>query len=208
MRWLGHLHGKAAFRRRVERLSNHLSPLIPEGSSVVDVGCGDGLLSYSIQRMRTDIQIQGIDIFVRDSTYIPVTEFDGRTMPFGDKSIDVVLFVDVLHHTLDPIDLLTEAARVASDRILIKDHILHGPMSKLTLRLMDWVGNKPHEVVLPYNYWTLRQWKLAFRRLGLVPEVWIETLRLYPPFADWIFGRSLHFVTSLKFQGAGVESGG
>jgi hypothetical protein len=92
-----------------------------------------------------------------------------------------------------------EAARVASDRILVKDHILQGFMANSTLRLMDWIGNKPHGIALPYNYWTLQQWQSSsFRQLGLVPTVWNEDLNLYPAFANWIFGRSLHFVAALK----------
>ncbi len=43
----------------------------------------------------------------------PAVEFDGLTLPLADHSVDVVLFVDVLHHTADPLILLREAARVA-----------------------------------------------------------------------------------------------
>ena len=71
--------------------------------------------------------------------------------------------------------------------------MLAGP----TLRFMDWVGNAPHGVALPYNYWPERRWREAFGRLGLKPVVWEKDLRLYPPPARFLFDRSLHFICRL-----------
>ena len=67
-----------------------------------------------------------------------------------DASFDVVMFVDVLHHTDDPLLLLQEAQRVGKI-ILVKDHFRKGFLAGPTLRFMDWVGNAHHGVVLPYN---------------------------------------------------------
>ena len=67
--------------------------------------------------------ITGIDVLLRDHTHIPVVEFDGTTIPFPDRSFDTLVFVDVLHHTNDPVLLLREAARVARNTIVIKDCI-------------------------------------------------------------------------------------
>lgn len=49
---------------------------------------------------------------------------------------------------------LKEAARVARHCIVIKDHTVTGVLARPTLRLMDLVGNAPHDVVLTYNYLT------------------------------------------------------
>ena len=106
--------------------------------------------------------ITGIDVLVRPETNIEVTEFDGRTIPFGDDAFDAVTFVDVLHHTDDATALLREAARVASTAVVIKDHLAEGFLAKPTLRAMDWVGNASFGVALPYNYWTTAEWHRAF----------------------------------------------
>ena len=189
----GYVHG-----RRVRVLADLLAGLIPPAESVLDVGCGDGLLARCIQDLRPDIQIRGIDVMVRDGTHVPVHSFDGRTIPHGDGEVDVVLFVDVLHHTDDPMILLREAARVARKGILIKDHTRDGLLAGSTLRFMDYVGNAHHGVVLPYNYWPHRQWLDAFRDMGLTVRAWQDELKLYPLPADWVFGRSLHFIAHLE----------
>ncbi len=108
------------------------------------------------------------------------------------------MFVDVLHHMEDPLILLREAVRVARDGIALKDHTADGLFAFRTLRYMDKVGNARHGVVLPFNYWTRRQWDDAFRALGLKVVVWKKSLGLYPWPASWLFGRSLHFVAMVE----------
>jgi hypothetical protein len=115
-----------------------------------------------------------------------------------------VLFVDVLHHTTDPDVLLREACRVTRQVVLIKDHTRNGLLAGTTLRLMDWVGNAHHGVALPYNYWTRREWMDALERLGLRIELWDGRPRLYPRPANWIFGRSLHFIARLGLRTPGA----
>lgn len=200
MSLLGNVHGKVVHNRRVLKLSSHLSKVLPPEAKVLDVGCGDGLIASLIQEARPDVSIQGIDVLVRPETHIKVTEYDGVKIPFDDNSFDAVMFVDVLHHTDDPLLLLREAARVASNCIVLKDHTDDGLLSNETLRFMDWVGNKPHGVRLPYNYWTLNQWHEAIRALNLKNEVWEKNLDIYPKTVDWLFGRSLHFVARLACQ--------
>lgn len=197
MSLLGKVHNKAVHNRRVTKLCEHLGALLPKQAKVLDVGCGDGLLASLIQEARPDVSIQGIDVLIRPKTHIPVTKFDGATFPFPDDSFDAVMFVDVLHHTDDPLSLLREAARTAKNCIVLKDHTDDGLLSNETLRFMDWVGNKPHGVRLPYNYWTLKQWRNAIETLHLKTEAWEKDLNIYPKPADWVFGRSLHFVARL-----------
>jgi hypothetical protein len=112
----------------------------------------------------------------------------------GDRAVYVILLVDVLHHADNPIRLLTEAARVARQAIIIKDHIQAGWFDRQTLRLMDWTGNAAHGVALPYNYWSAQEWTLALQRIGAAIETWNTTLGLYPWPASALFDRSLHFV--------------
>jgi SAM-dependent methyltransferase len=143
------------------------------------------------------LRLEGVDVLVRSKTFIPVTQFDGRTIPYSDASFDVVMFVDVLHHTIDPAVLLREAKRVTRKTIVVKDHTRDGLLAGLRLRLMDWVGNARHGVVLPYNYWSREKWLAELRNLQLSVESWAEDLELYPWWGNWIFGRSLHFIARL-----------
>lgn len=191
------LHGRVHVRR-VRVLTDLIAPLVPQGASVLDVGCGDGLLARSLAERRPDVRVEGIDVLVRPETRVPVKPFDGRTIPHETGAFDVVLFVDVLHHTDDPHVLLREASRVARQAVVLKDHTLEGALAGPTLAFMDRTGNERHGVVIPHNYWTHRQWLAAFRTLGLAIESWNPDLHLYPWPADWVFGRSLHFVARLR----------
>jgi len=198
MSLLDTIHGGYVFKRRVRVLSRHLSELLPHNASVLDVGCGDGLIAQQIMEKRGDLTVKGIDVMVRPQTHIPVEKFDGRKIPYADASFDAVMFVDVLHHTDDPFILLQEARRVSRQAVVIKDHIRQGFLAGQTLRFMDWVGNARHGVVLPYNYWTLQQWTDAFSKLGWRVVENRTRLGLYPPPASWVFERSLHFIARLE----------
>jgi len=194
---VGRVHGGYVHRRRVRVLAAHVAKLVPPDSEILDVGCGDGLVSSCVAQARPDVRVSGIDVLVRPETHIPVSAFDGLAIPRPDRGADVVLFVDVLHHTLDPAGLLGEAARVARRAIVIKDHLLTGVLAGPTLRFMDWIGNARHGVGLPYNYWPPARWQAAFDELGLAVEAWTSDLGLYPWPADYVFGRSLHFIARL-----------
>ncbi len=113
------------FGRRVRVLAGHLVSLIPENCRILDVGCGDGTIVSLIMQQRPDVAIEGIDVLVWRRAHISVKSFDGTTIPFPGGSFDAAMFIDVLHHTEDPLALLSEAARVAKI-VLIKDHFREG----------------------------------------------------------------------------------
>lgn len=197
---LDYLHGKLVFGRRVQVLADILSQLIPAGATVLDVGCGDGRIACEIMHRQPAVTITGIDVLLRPTCHIPVQQFDGTTIPFHDATFDLVMFVDVLHHTTDPLQLVTEAARVARSQLVIKDHLQQGFMAEATLRFMDWVGNFTKGVVLPYNYLAPAEWERIYRQADLTPAQMIQQLGLYPWPFNLLFGRSLHFVSLLEKQ--------
>lgn len=188
--------------RRAQVLSRHLAGLIPAHARVLDVGCGDGRLSSLVASLRPDIELRGVEVLLRGSPAIPVEPYDGRQLPFADGEFDVVMLVDVLHHTDEPVAILREARRVARRAVVIKDHLCEGWMARPTLRFMDRVGNRRHGVSLPYNYLTLPQWRAAFTELGLSIEAWHTELNLYPWPARLVFERCLHFVARLAIDEA------
>lgn len=195
---LNTLHDRAVFQRRVRVLSALLAEELGAKGTVLDLGCGDGSIAKAIMQRRPGLSFRGIDVLVREHTLIPVMPFDGHTIPAEDKSFDWVTIVDVLHHTDDPGRLVREAARVARQGVVIKDHLREGFAAYQTLRLMDWVGNKGHGVRLPYNYLSRSEWQAIFASVGIKPSSWREALSLYPFPANLLFDRSLHFIARLR----------
>lgn len=195
---LNAVHNMAVFQRRVRVLSECLSVELGASGSVLDLGCGDGSLAKAIMERKPGLRFRGIDVFVRPHTAIPVEPFDGVTIPAVDQSYDWVTIVDVLHHTDNPGGLVAEAARVARKGVIIKDHLREGFGAYQTLRFMDWVGNKGHDVRLPYNYLSRKEWDSLFLKAGVGPLAWRDALSLYPFPATLLFDRGLHFIATLR----------
>ena len=192
------LHGRLVFGRRVQALAENIAAMLPAGTrTLLDVGCGDGTLARAVVRRRPEIEATGVEVRARPQTAIPVREFDGRQLPFADRSFDVAILVDVLHHAEEPHLLLSEVARVAANCVIIKDHLTGAWLSHERLRLMDWVGNIGHGVPLRYAYWSPAQWEEAFRTAGLREVERRERLGLYGIPLRWFFERRLHFVSRL-----------
>lgn len=186
-------HRKMVMDRRVHQISINISDIIPEDVvSVLDVGAGTGEMAQAIESFRPELIFSGVDVYIRPKTFIPVVKYDGTVLPFDDNSYDAVIIVDVLHHCNDPVYVLKECARVAKRWVIIKDHVSDGIFDSKVLAFMDWVGNRAHGVVLPYNYLSTSNWNSAFDEVGLKSVREVKHLNLYPKPIDIIFGGSLH----------------
>jgi SAM-dependent methyltransferase len=182
-------------------LIRHLREVLPaDAGSLLDVGCGDGTITRAVGEGLPEEGLHGVDVLVRPETAVPVQSFDGKHLPFEDDSVDVTMFVDVLHHTDDPNVLLAEAARVSRQTVIIKDHCYAGRFDHAVLSFMDWVGNRAYGVRLPYNYWTKTEWDEGWREHGLEIAEYRDRLGIYPAWAGWVFDRELHFIASLRVR--------
>jgi len=195
---MGGWHRAFVSKRRTRVLAEMLAAQIPQSASVLDIGCGNGAIANLIAQLRPDISIQGVEFVVRTECKIECRAFDGASLPFPDGSLDVCLFVDVLHHTQDPAILLREAFRVSRFFVLLKDHLDENIFDDVTLRFMDWVGNRPHGVVLTYNYQSRAEWEECLSDCGLAEMTWTTRVPLYPPPFSLLAGRGLHFVSLLR----------
>jgi len=194
---LAKAHG-LVFNRRVRVLARHLTEMLPRNATVLDVGAGDGMIARAVMNARPDLTIRGVDVLARAASHIPVTLFDGTTIPHGDGEFDAAMMVDVLHHAADQRRLLSEMRRVVKRTIVIKDHVVQGALARPTLAFMDWVGNARYGVSLPYSYWNAAEWNRAFADLTLTVAERRTSIGLYPWPASMVFGRRLHFIARLE----------
>jgi len=101
-------------RRKVGRaydMALEIARVIPRGSQVLDVGCGNGYIAHHLSAM-LGTSVNGID--VADSTDAPIEyrQYNGREFPAADASFDAVVSAYVLHHAQDVRAVLNEMKRV------------------------------------------------------------------------------------------------
>lgn len=85
------------------------------GDRVLDVGCNSG---YITQFLHPSCVVYGVDVSEDLVAKASAHLFDAQVapaehLPYGDKSMDVVLLGEILEHVYDPVAVLKEAARVA-----------------------------------------------------------------------------------------------
>ena len=101
-------------RRKVGRaydMAQAIACVIPPGSEVLDVGCGNGFIAHHLTAM-LGATVTGIDVMAKTLAPINYRRYDGARIPFANNSADAVLLCYVLHHARDASALLAEIRRV------------------------------------------------------------------------------------------------
>ena len=131
-----------------------IAALVPEGSRVLDLGCGDGELLALLQRERRctgyGIEIDDGNVLAchqRGVNVIQLNLEDGLAL-FEDQSFDVVLQLDTLQHLRNTERMLRETARVGRVGIVSFPNFAHWPN-----RLQVLAGRMPVTRVLPYQWY-------------------------------------------------------
>jgi SAM-dependent methyltransferase len=104
-------------RRKVGRaydMAQEIARVIPRGSEVLDVGCGNGFIAHHLSAM-LGTSVVGIDLANSAEAAIDYRRYDGAQFPVMDDSFDAGLFCYVLHHAQDVSVVLNEMHRVLRD---------------------------------------------------------------------------------------------
>ena len=185
---------------RQRALLRLIVPLLEPGDDVLDVGCGVGTLGAAIMAdpgAPEGVSVTGLERAARGDEPIPVRAYDGARFPDEDRSHDVVIVADVLHHEEDPDRLLAECARVARRLVVVKDHQRAGLLAQPRISLIDWAANAPYGVPCLFRYNTPAQWREVPGRLGMRAAHEISSIDLYPPVVNALFGRRLQYMLVL-----------
>ncbi len=131
-----------------------IARLVPEGSRVLDLGCGDGELLFHLQTTRNcsgyGIEIADANVLAcvqRGVNVIQLNLDEGLAM-FDDASFDVVLQIDTLQHLRNTEVMLQETARVGRIGIVAFPNFGHWPNRFSVLR-----GRMPVTKRLPYEWY-------------------------------------------------------
>ena len=131
-----------------------IARLVPQGSRVLDLGCGNGALLDHLIRERGcsgyGVEIDDANVQACVARGVNVIQFnleDGLAL-FGDDSFDVVLQIDTLQHLRNAEVMLVETARVGRTGIIAFPNFGHWPNRLAVLR-----GRMPVTKVLPYQWY-------------------------------------------------------
>jgi SAM-dependent methyltransferase len=154
-----------------------LAGLLPAGRcSILDIGAGNGLIGETIAALFPEKTVTGVDIASNalSTLRIPFVRFDGRRLPFADRSFDCALLCNMLHHVKPEVrtSLLREALRITGGGpIVIKDHLASRPLDGLRLWFLDVLGNAPRGFMVSATYLGELQWEQLLRELDCTGEI-------------------------------------
>jgi ubiquinone/menaquinone biosynthesis C-methylase UbiE len=153
------------FEKAAKKMCFLCKDFISQGSKILDFGCGSGIVGATFAQYFNS-KIIGVDIVDQRIRPISFLKIDGKNLPFPNDYFDVALVCFVLHHVVDPIEVLKEIKRV-SKIIIICEDLPEGIFGKIYcfLHWISWnlfFGKSPK-----FNFHTTKEWEEVFETLGL-----------------------------------------
>lgn len=157
-------------------LIGSIARLVPQGSRVLDLGCGNGELLAHLMSQRGcsgyGVEIDDAKVHACLARGVDVLQLnleDGLSV-FDDQSFDVVLQIDTLQHLRNAQTMLRETARVGRIGVVAFPNFAHWPN-----RLSVLQGRMPVTKRLPYQWYdtpnirvgTYADFEVLARRNGL-----------------------------------------
>ena len=131
-----------------------LADMVPHGSRVLDLGCGDGALLSHLQQQRgctgygVEIDDANVAACVKRGVNVIQLNLDQGLRMFDDQSFDVVLQIDTLQHLRNAQTMLLETLRVGRMGIITFPNFAHW-----FNRLSVLQGRMPVTKRLPYQWY-------------------------------------------------------
>ena len=163
----------SAFQRTLDELFEQSDP-----SSVLDVGCGEGVLVHQWAQRLGDRRVVGIDLqeesiqagwAQRQAPNLEYRVMAAEDLPFAENEFDLASAIEVLEHVPDPQHTLAEMARCAERYLLVS--VPREPLWRMLnmARGAYWpvLGNTPGHL----NHWSRRSFVRLLSRYGEVAEI-------------------------------------
>jgi len=166
-------------RRLMAAFEGTLAELFAQAApeSVLDVGCGEGVLTHQWAQQLGERRIVGIDLddeklkaewATRQRPNLEYRTMLAENMPFAESEFDLACAIEVLEHVPDPAHTVAEMARVARRHLLVS--VPREPLWRMLnmargAYLKD-LGNTPGHV----NHWSKRSFVRLLSQHGEVVE--------------------------------------
>jgi 2-polyprenyl-3-methyl-5-hydroxy-6-metoxy-1,4-benzoquinol methylase len=163
----------AGFESSLDELFALASP-----RSILDVGCGEGVLVQKWAQRLGDGRVVGIDLeeesiqagwAERQAPNLEYRVMQAENLPFADGEFELASAIEVLEHVPDPEHTLAEMARCAERHLLVS--VPREPLWRMLnmARGAYWseLGNTPGHL----NHWSRRSFVALLSRHGEVAEV-------------------------------------
>lgn len=163
----------AGFHRTLDELWERAAP-----ESVLDVGCGEGVLTRAWAERLGDGRIVGIDLddpklrAEWDKRRRPNLEYraaEATSLSFADDEFDLATAIEVLEHVPEPDATVAEMARVARSYLLVS--VPREPLWRMLNMArgayLGALGNTPGHV----NHWSKRSFAALLESYGRVEEL-------------------------------------
>lgn len=166
-------------RRLMDGFQSTLADLfeLANPQSLLDVGCGEAVLTYEWAEKLGDKRVVGLDLDDpllhaewenRQRPNLEYKVMKAEAMPFADNEFDVATAIEVLEHVPDPAHTVAEMARCAERFLLVS--VPREPLWRVVnvARGAYWkqLGNTPGHV----NHWSKRSFVELLSQHGEVVQ--------------------------------------
>jgi len=163
----------ASFERTLDELMQRAEP-----RSLLDVGCGEGVLVHRWAQSLPDSRVVGIDLeeesiqagwAERQAPNLEYRTMPAEDLPFADDEFDLATAIEVLEHVPDPEHTLAEMARCAERHLLVS--VPREPLWRMLNMArgayLGQLGNTPGHL----NHWSRRSFARLLQQHGEVVEL-------------------------------------
>lgn len=167
---------RTLLRRFLAEIDVAVTELAP--SSLLDVGCGEGVVTERLAQLLPDATVVGLDADDarlaaewerRRQGNLSFRVGSGYELPYDADSFDLVCAMEVLEHVERPGDVLAELARVSRRAVLVT--VPREPVWRIAHMLagrdLRRLGNTPGHI----NHWTSRSFTRLVSPYGSVERV-------------------------------------